>query len=147
IAFPPDLANAFLPHPAIAAAFAADLTEAQMDAFAAAFFKPGVAAIPESFRADVQRTDGRARATLGGSIRPDGYRDEVNIVAGLNKPLAVLHGELEQLVNLAYIKSLPMPTLWRGAVQVIADSGHAPHWEQPERFNALLGALIEETAQ
>jgi pimeloyl-ACP methyl ester carboxylesterase len=50
------------------------------------------------------------------------------------------------LVSLDYIKGLTMPTLWRGAPQVITDAGHAPQWEQPEQFNALLEALLLETA-
>jgi len=51
------------------------------------------------------------------------------------------------MVNVSYISSLTMPTLWRGAVQIIPKAGHAPHWEQPERFNTLLEAFIEETAR
>lgn len=144
LAFPPDMASAFLPHPAMAASFAADLTEEQMDAYVTAFFKPGVTALPETFKVDIRRTDGQARAGLGGSIRPDGYLDEVVVVAGLKTPLAIIQGEREQLVNLAYLQGLNAPTLWRGAVQVIADAGHAPHWEQPEVFNALVESFVGE---
>ncbi|MCS6828489.1 MAG: hypothetical protein NZ553_17880 [Caldilinea sp.] len=39
-----------------------------------------------------------------------------------------------------------MPTLWRGAVQVIPGAGHAPQWETPEVFNALLGAFLADCA-
>jgi len=70
--------------------------------------------------------------------------DEVQIVAALKKPLAILHGEHEQLVSLPYLQGVAAPTLWRGAVQLIADSGHAPHWEQPAAFNALLEAFIKD---
>ncbi|HRF46788.1 MAG TPA: alpha/beta hydrolase [Anaerolineales bacterium] len=144
LAFPPDMAAAFRPHPAMAASFAAELTEEQMDAYVTAFFMPGVSALPAGFREDIRRTDGRARAGLGASIRPDGYLDEVQIVAALKKPLAILHGEHEQLVSLPYLQGVAAPTLWRGAVQLIADSGHAPHWEQPAAFNALLEAFIKD---
>jgi pimeloyl-ACP methyl ester carboxylesterase len=41
---------------------------------------------------------------------------------------------------------VPMPTLWRGAVQVIPGAGHTPHWETPEAFDALLAAFVNETA-
>ena len=63
----------------------------------------------------------------------------------LKAPLAVLLGAEEQLVNAAYFASLAMPTLWRGAVQTIKGAGHAPQWEQPEAFDALIAAFIEET--
>ena len=90
------------------------------------------------------RTDGRARAQLAASIAPNGYRDEVELVAQLKQPLAVLHGTEEQLVNGAYLDTLKMPTLWRGAVQSIADAGHTPQWEQPQRFDALIEAFATE---
>jgi len=147
IGFPPAMAEAFLPNPAMGAAFKAELTKEEMDAFVAAFFKPDVTDIPDSFKTDVRRTDGRARQVMGSSIGPGGYKDELEVVANLSVPLAILHGEQEQLVNLSYISGLTMPTLWRGAVQIIPQAGHAPHWEQPQRFNTLLEAFIEETAR
>jgi pimeloyl-ACP methyl ester carboxylesterase len=143
---PSTMADAFLPNPAMAAAFKAELTEAEIDGFAAACFKPGQHPIPQLFPADIARTDGLARQTIGASIQPGGYRDEVEVVANLTVPLAVLHGEHDQLVNLAYINTLTMPTLWRGAVQVIPDASHTPHWEQPEQFNALLEAFLRDCA-
>lgn len=146
LAFPPAMADAFLPHPAMAAGFKADLSEDEIAAYAAAMFKPGTA-IPGFFRDDMRRTDERARAELAGSIRPNGYTDEVEIATKLSQPLAILHGEHEQLVNLAYIQNLKMPTLWRSAVQIVADAGHAPFWEQPEKFNALLKAFLIETTK
>lgn len=144
IGFPPAMDQAFFPNPAMGAAFKADLTAEEMDAFVAAFFKPDTANIPASFHADIRQTDGQARAVMGGSIGPDGYKDELEVVANLTIPLAVLHGEQEQLVNTAYISGLTMPTLWREVVQIIPDAGHAPHWEQPEPFNTLLEAFINE---
>jgi pimeloyl-ACP methyl ester carboxylesterase len=141
--FPPRLTGAFLDHPAMRFTFAETVTTQDAPAFIAASFKPGFTDIPPAFVEDVLRTDGRARAQL---INPDGepFRDEVRIVATLAQPLAVLHGADEQLVSLDYFKTLTMPTLWRGAVQVIDDAGHAPQWEQPERFNALLDAFASE---
>ena len=73
------------------------------------------------------------------------YRDEVAVVRNLKAPLAVLHGTDEQRINGAYIASLAMPTLWRGAIQKITGAGHAPQWETPETFDALLEAFVEET--
>lgn len=146
LAFPPAMAEAFLPHPAMGAAFKPDLTEEEAAGFASAMFKPGTP-VPDFFLEDIRRTDGRARAGLAASIQPGGYADEIAIVASLTAPLAILHGEHEQLVNGAYIRALKMPSLWRGAVQVVTGAGHAPHWEQPDQFNALLEAFLLETAR
>ena len=66
-----------------------------------------------------------ARSNLGTSLVPGGARDEATVVHHLKVPLAVLHGGEEQLVNGRYFGSVAMPTLWRGAVQMIPDAGHA----------------------
>lgn len=146
VGFPPAMEQAFLPNPAMAAAFTGPLTEEQMDAFVAACLRPDANQIPQVFQSDIRQTDPQARQVFGESIRPDGYRDEIEAVANLSVPLAVFHGAQEQLVNVAYIQSLTIPTLWRGEVQIIPEAGHAPHWENPKRFNELLEALLEETA-
>lgn len=144
IAWPPAMDQAFLPHPAMAYSFKDQMSDDEMDAYITAFFAPNVSELPETYREDIRRSDSRARAAVAGSIRPGGYADEVEVVANLTVPLAVLHGEQEQLVSGDYISSLAAPTLWRRQMQVIPEAGHAPHWEQPERFNALLDAFVEE---
>lgn len=143
IAIPPAMGQAFLPNPAMAASFEATLTEEQATAYADAFLRPG-AETPPSFRDAILNTDGQARAFLGASVDAAAYKDEVQIVANMTIPLAVIHGADEQLVNLEYIRRLTIPSLWRGEVQVIEDAGHAPHWERPERFNALLAAFVAD---
>ena len=142
LAFPPAMEQAFLPNPDLNIGFTADISREQAAAYVGSFFKPGYSDIAPSFLEDAMRTDGRARAQLAASIAPNGYRDEVEAVARLKRPLAVLHGAQEQLVNGLYFGGLAMPTLWRGAVQTIADAGHAPQWEQAQTFDALLDAFI-----
>ncbi len=144
LSHPPNVAEAFLPNPVMGLGFKPDLSEEEAEAYASAFFAPGFENIPKFFKEDVLRTDGRARGALGASLAQGIIRNEVELVANLSAPLAVLHGEQEQLVNGDYIRSLNMPTLWRGAVQMISGAGHAPQWEQPEQFNALLAAFLQE---
>jgi pimeloyl-ACP methyl ester carboxylesterase len=146
LGIPPAMAEAFLPNPALGAIFKADLTAAEIDAFVTALFRPDAHENGQVFATDVRRTDPQARAVLAGSIGPGGYHDEIEAVAQLSCPLAVLHGAHEQLVNLAYLQALTIPTLWRGTVQIVPDAGHTPHWEQPRHFNALLDAFLAETA-
>ena len=146
LAFPPAMDRAFLPNPAMGAAFAETVTPEQQQAFAAACFAPGISEIPSFVIEDYQRTDGRARAQVAASIAPNGYLDEARVVARLTRPLAVLHGAQEQLVNGAYFADLEMPTLWRGAVQTIAAAGHSPQWEDAETFDALIEAFAEDCA-
>ncbi|NOZ48946.1 MAG: alpha/beta hydrolase [Chloroflexi bacterium] len=144
LAFPPAMEEAFLPNPVVNIGFKPDVTEEEARAYTAAFFTPGVPAPEVPFVTDVLRTDGNARAGLAASIRPNGYQDEVEIVANLSIPLAIFHGEEEQLVNAGYIGKLAMPTLWRNEIQVISGAGHAAQWEQPEEFNNLLEAFVTD---
>ena len=136
----------FLPNPAMRFSFQERLERDEASAYVAAFFKPGFADISSFYLEDALRTDGRARSGLGSATQNGFYRDEVVIVRDLKAPLAVLHGGDEQLVNGQYFGSVTMPSLWRGAVQTIADAGHGPQWETPEAFDALIEAFVNETA-
>jgi pimeloyl-ACP methyl ester carboxylesterase len=143
VGLPPAMDKAFLPNPVVNVGFSPNLTDADMQAYAGAFFKPGFAT-PQQFIDDIAASDGMARQAVAVSIGSGQYRDEVEVVAAMKRPLAVLHGEDEQLVNGAYFADLAMPTLWRGAVQVIKHAGHAPQWEQPETFNTLLAEFVSD---
>jgi len=135
--------KAFLPNPAIRFAFQESIDNSEASVYLSAFFRPGFADLPPFFLADILRTDGRARS---GFAANHGYRDEVAIVRELKAPLAVLHGADEQVVDGRYFATVPMPTLWRGAVQTIPRAGHTPQWETPAAFDGLLEAFIAETA-
>jgi pimeloyl-ACP methyl ester carboxylesterase len=132
------LAEAFLPNPAMNVGFTASVTEAEATAYAASFTAPGSALPASTFVPDILATDGAARAGLLASIGEGRFADEVAIAAGLSQPLAILHGAGEQLVSLDYLRGLTIPALWRGEVQLIPGAGHAPHQEVPRQFAALL---------
>jgi pimeloyl-ACP methyl ester carboxylesterase len=141
---PADMANAFLPNPVMNVGFTADVSADDARAYAASFTAPGSTISLDSSVADILRTDGVARASLMASIMAGRSADQVAIAAALPVPLAILHGESEQLVSLPYTQGLELPPLWRGSVQVIPGSGHAPHLEQPAAFEALLISFIAD---
>ena len=144
---PAQMDGAFLPHPAMASTFAETLSDIEIHDHVAAVLRAGAPTLPPSFIADMRRTDGRIRAVIATSVATGDYRDEITIVNTLTTPLAVLHGRQEQLVGLDYIRKLTMPSLWRGAVQVIDDAGHAPHWETPQAFDALIDAFARDVTR
>jgi pimeloyl-ACP methyl ester carboxylesterase len=140
------MSEAFLPNPAMKVTFQERVDSSEASAYVAAFFRPGFADIPPFFLEDVLRTDGRARSNLGASVQRGEARDEGEVARDLKVPLAVLHGGEEQLVNGRYFGSVTMPTLWRGAVQMIPGAGHTPQWETPKVFDALIEAFVKETS-
>jgi pimeloyl-ACP methyl ester carboxylesterase len=136
--------EAYLPNPAMSAAFNQDLSESEAEALAASFLAPGSSVPTGELVAEILATDGAARAGLMASVSEGRFADEVAIVAELRQPLAVVQGSEEQLVNLDYLLTLTIPALWRGAVQLIPGAGHAVHLEAAEKFTALLTDFIAD---
>jgi len=144
IATADQMSVAFQPNPAMAFTFAPSITPDEARSYAEAFTAPGSDLDLTEIVADVLRTDGNARAGLGASLAEGRYADEVAITSELRKPLAILHGEAEQLISLDYLRTLRIPTLWRDEIQLIPGAGHAPHLETPEVFTALLQDFLAD---
>ncbi len=98
--------------------------------------------IPELF-AHALRTDGNARRCVFASVLRGIGTDQRATVESIDKPLCVIHGEREPFVRLDYLRSLRYRALWNEHICVIANAGHAPHWECPETFNRLLLEFLQ----
>lgn len=144
IATADQMSVAFQPNPAMAFTFAPSISPDEARAYAGAFTAPRSALGLDEIVADVLRTDGAARAGLGASLAEGRYADEIAITENLHQPLAILHGEGEQLVSLDYLRTLRIPALWREEIQLIPGAGHAPHLETPGAFTALLGQFVAD---
>ena len=132
----------FNSHPAAALIFQADLAESEREQVLKATFSPGYGGIPELFREDHQRTDPLVRSVMGEVVAAGNARDEIEIVRTFETPLAVVHGEDDQLINFGYLQSLRYANLYRNEIIVIPGAGHAAQWEAPEAFNAVLKEFI-----
>jgi pimeloyl-ACP methyl ester carboxylesterase len=101
----------------------------------------------DDFVAQVLRCDGRARQQmLSDWMSPDAGHNAVEFISHWEKPIAVLHGQAEPFVPLQYLQDLPWKNLWRGEVQLLEESGHAPFWQQAEAVNRLLCDFANECA-
>ncbi len=135
-----DVPEALSTDPALQAAFREESTDEEIVAYQSLFFRPGTP-VPAFFAEDFRRTDPRARSSFAASATRNEFEDEVRIVANLARPLAVVHGRFDAVARRTYLDRVPMPTLWRGAIQEVAEAGHAPHWEVPGEFDRLLEAF------
>ena len=147
IGIPPAMSQAFLPNPVMSVLFNEVLSRQEIELFVEGCFPASTnpTDVPRFFREDIGRADGQARVQLGASVGALNYTDELQIVNSLTRPLAIIHGGQEQIVNGSYIQGLTIPTLWRGAVQIIPQAGHAAQWEPAPAFNALLESFLSET--
>lgn len=144
ISTPSDFAEAFLPHPAGEFLFKGGLSEKEIDVFAASCFCPEDPQISSSLKNDIRQADPKAREYFGKSIMQGNFTDEIEITSNLKTPLAIIHGEKDQLINISYLLKLRVPSLWRKEPQIIAGASHTPHLEQPEKFNMLLIDFIQD---
>jgi pimeloyl-ACP methyl ester carboxylesterase len=135
-----------LPAGAAALLFRTDLTGPEREEVLNATFNPGYGGIPELFREDHRRTDPMVRSVMGEVVAAGNARDEIEIAGALKTPLAVVHGERDQLINLEYLQSLRYTNLYRNEIIVIPGAGHAVQWEAPDRFNKILKTFIDSSA-
>jgi pimeloyl-ACP methyl ester carboxylesterase len=88
-----------------------------------------------------ERTDGRAREIMFGSIAGGNFIDEVDIVRGMKVPFAVVNGQDDPFVRPEYFGSLAYGSLWEPGVVSLEGSGHSPFLQAPGDFDKLLVKL------
>ncbi len=102
----------------------------------------------EDFFLDVVgRTDGRARQTMFTSFAAGTGDNQKDIVADATLPIAVVNGADEPFVNLDFVSAVKFGNLWEGKTHIIANSGHAPFWDQPQIFDPYLVRFVTSVSQ
>ena len=91
---------------------------------------------------NIKRADGKARHHMFANALQGVGIDQQVAVESIDKPLCVVHGEREPFVRLDYLCSLNYRALWKNHIIVIAEAGHAPHWENPKAFNDVLAGFL-----
>jgi pimeloyl-ACP methyl ester carboxylesterase len=132
-------------HPAATLTLKRELSEEERETFVDALFRPGFDKNKEIFMEDLMRTDNRVRKVLADSADRGEFRDEVEIVKNLDKPLGVMQGAKDQLVNGDYLADLEYGSLFENRIIPVPGAGHTPQWENPETFNCILRRFIGET--
>jgi pimeloyl-ACP methyl ester carboxylesterase len=94
-----------------------------------------------------RRFDGRMRRVFSQNLmstaepRPKPQR---KVVAEWKGPIAVIQGDQEPFFNPRGLDTLKWRNLWRGQSQWVAGTGHAPFFEQPEIYGALVGEFLAD---
>jgi pimeloyl-ACP methyl ester carboxylesterase len=136
-----DMQSAFLPNEHMTFTGQEMLSEEQADLYA--HTTCGERHYEEFLGAAVRRTDGRARRIMmEAALRGDNSNQRA-VVESSPVPLAVINGRQEALVNNDYVASLDYACLWQNNVFLLDNAGHAPFWDEPDQFNALLIEFLE----
>ena len=105
----------------------------------------GAGLVTDELRQAVARTDGISRQImLGASADPSSGSDQKDFVESWNNPIAVLQGADDVFVQSSYLEGLNWNNLWRGNVQFFENTGHAPFWQDAEKYNELLTSFLED---
>lgn len=142
MSIPPRMEESFLPNPALPMFYSKELSSEQLTQLADAclFNKKWVEYIANG----MGNSSGLIRELTPGAIGTGSYTDEVEALPKLNIPLAIVHGEKDEFINVNYYSSLTIPTLWQNEVQIVSQSGHFPQLENAEEFNRLLNDFLKD---
>ncbi len=94
----------------------------------------------------LHRADGRFRPRFVRSLLRGEGADESRAVAASTVPVAVVNGADEPFARLSYVAGLAYADLWRQTCFVLGGAGHAPFWQKPAIYNALLRDFVDEVA-
>lgn len=93
----------------------------------------------------ILQTDEGAKVIYPQSIVKGVGQNEVDIVRKWPKPIAVIAGKDEILVNNDYIiNEVPFHNLWKNKVFLIEEAGHPVHMQKPQEFNQLVKEFADD---
>lgn len=136
-----DFEKAFLPSEAMAVTLKEAPTAQELNRYVKGLYG-SLEDVPDAFIKLAERMDGAVRSHMGAHwAKGDEGCHQKTIVAGWEKPLCVLHGEMDEFVSGDYLGALAWRNLWSGEIIRLPTAGHAPFVETPDRFNELLSAF------
>ncbi len=137
------IGEAFAPTPDMQLSGKPEFTDDEALTYARVTTTPEVDRDDFRYRA-ARRADGRARACMFAGVVQGLGADQRRTVEEAPVPVAIINGESDRFLNPDYFTKPRYANLWRGQVQRIAGTGHAPFFEQPELYNSLLQAFFAD---
>lgn len=140
---PASLAAAFLPGPAMLLSGKADLSEEEIELFCD-FHGLGPQNDRLSLLAAIRRADGFARQTMVANLMTDAAADQRQLAEQLPVPLAIIVGDADRAVQLAFFEPSMTGGHPNGRQVLIAGAGHAPQLSHSALFNDVLLAFLND---
>ena len=133
-------------HPALKIAMKTSPKDEELKELALAFCNQNIK-IGEKFFQIISSIDPNFRKYYIQNLKLGKAIHEAKLVANLECPIAIIHGEKEPFVKLDYLQRLQIPTLWRKEVQILPSLGHSPQIENPLDFIRILSDFLEEVSK
>lgn len=97
---------------------------------------------PEFIPEIVRKTDLKTREIFYESLEKEKYLNQIDILENADIPIAIYHGEFDQIFNLDVLNKLAIKKLWKSNVQEIQETGHIFFYENPADFNVNLESFL-----
>lgn len=104
--------------------------------------------VPDELFEAGYRFDARARTNFANHwlSAVEGHHART-VIAEWPHPIAVIQGDLEPFLDPTLLDRLAWRNRWRGKSQWIPGTGHAPFFERPADYAALLAAFLDDIEQ
>lgn len=135
-----DVARAYIPVPALAKAYTAQLERRDAEELAEAFTWPGAPVVAE-VADDILRTDPRVRSDLGAVLSGGTLPDEVALLQGSAAAVRVVHGADDPFIRTDYLHGLAQE-LQAGPVLLVPKAGHSPQLQRPDALAAHISDFV-----
>ncbi len=96
----------------------------------------------EAFITDYYNVKPLFRPTLFHSIQELKYNDEIELVQRYDKPLLLIFGLEEKIINPDYLDHVPLK-VWNDAIYKLSGASHLVNVDQSQAFNQLLADYAE----
>lgn len=140
---PPAFDQMYFPNPAISFIFKDYLQKTEIEEVSASFLQRDAVKNTEIIDS-IERTDQLMRKNLGVDLMSGNFINELEMLTSLTFPVAILHGENDQLVNREYFNTVSVPSLWKNQIQLIHSAGHCSQFENVAGFNSLLSGFLAQ---
>ncbi len=139
---PARIVEGYQPNDKFDLGFKETMTTEEIETYSTYTLQGGASRPPEFNSKDIERTDGLARSTFIASVFAANYSDQLTWIASSPTPLAMILGGNDKVINIAHLRTLTFANLWRGTIQVLAGSGHAPFRDAPDDFNLMIEDFV-----
>lgn len=133
---PPQLDSMCRPNPLLGYLVAGGMQPVEARLLAAEMLQ-GNDALTNLLASWILETDTAARMSFAASLGLDKFGDELTMLRKFTKPLAIVQGKNDRIINPGYLNGLNPVSLWKNGI-IKLDAGHVPQMEIPQLFNALV---------